>query len=183
MDAPASTPPMGTSSVPQPIDTSCVPQPIGTEDYVAIQRLIYRYADAVVHRDGAQWASCWAPDASWDLGHGRLVEGRDAIVELWYSAMNRFAAVVQMVHNGEVWAGVDADRATGRWYIDERFLRADGTRGVLLAHYDDGYVRLDDGWRFSRRFLQTHHMGPPDLSEDFLNTRESLVARGVGADV
>jgi hypothetical protein len=160
-----------------------VAAPIGTEDYVDIQRLIHRYADAVVHRDGAQWASCWAQDATWDLGRGRLVEGRDDIVALWYSAMAGFAAVVQLVHNGEVWAGDDADHATGRWYIDERFRRADGTNGVLLAHYDDAYVRLDGTWRFSRRFLQPHHMGPPELSADFLNTRESLAARGVAADV
>ena len=157
--------------------------PIGTDDYVAIQRLIHRYADAVVHRDGVQWASCWAEDATWDLGRGRLVEGRDSIVELWYSAMAGFSAVVQMVHNGEVWAGLDRAHAAGRWYIDERFRRADGTSGILLAHYDDTYVRDDDGWRFSRRFLQPHHMGPPDLSADFLNTRESLVARGVASDV
>jgi hypothetical protein len=157
--------------------------PIGTDDYVAIQRLIHRYADAVVHRDGAQWASCWAPDATWDLGHGRLVRGRDAIVELWYTAMAGFAAVVQMVHNGEVWAGLDPDHATGRWYIDERYRRVDGTSGILLAHYDDGYVHVEGQWRFSRRFLQPHHAGPPDLSADFLNTREALVARGVAADV
>ncbi|MGI9029851.1 MAG: nuclear transport factor 2 family protein [Ilumatobacteraceae bacterium] len=161
------------------------PVPIGTDDYVAIQRLIHRYADAVVHRDGVQWASTWAEDATWDLGRGRLVEGRDAIVELWYAAMGGMAAVVQMVHNGEVWAdeGGDADRATGRWYIDERFRRSDGTNSILLAHYDDGYVRTADGWRFSRRFLQPHYMGPPDLTADFTNLRSTLHERGVAADV
>lgn len=161
-------------------------EPIGTDDYVAIQRLIHRYADAVIHRDGVQWASCWSEDAIWDLGRGRLVEGRDAIVELWYSAMVGMAAVVQMVHNGEVWAGEDADSATGRWYIDERFRRSDGTNSILLAHYDDAYVRTGGAagaWRFSRRFLQPHYMGPPDLSAEFTNTRSTLTERGVAADV
>ncbi|MGI9053824.1 MAG: nuclear transport factor 2 family protein [Ilumatobacteraceae bacterium] len=160
-----------------------MPTPIGTDDFVAIQRLSHRYADAVVHRDGVQWASCWAADATWDLGRGRLVEGREAIVELWYSAMGGMAAVVQMVHNGEVWAGVDGDHATGRWYIDERFRRANGDNSILLAHYDDGYVRTGDGWVFSRRFLQPHYMGPPDLTADFTNLRSTLHERGVAADV
>jgi ketosteroid isomerase-like protein len=157
--------------------------PIGTDDFVAIQRLLHRYADAVIHRDGVQWASCWADDATWDLGRGRLVEGRDAIVELWYAAMGGMAAVVQMVHNGDVWEGDDADHATGRWYIDERFRRSDGSNEILLAHYDDGYVRTTDGWRFARRFLQPHYLGPADLTADFTNTRSTLHARGVAADV
>lgn len=161
-----------------------MPAPVGTDDYVAVQRLIHRYADAVVHRDGAQWASCWADHATWDLGRGRLVEGREAIVALWYAAMEGMAAVVQMVHNGEVWRGEDDDHTTGRWYIDERFRRADGTNSILLAHYDDAYVRsADGGWQFSRRFLQPHYMGPPELTADFANTKGALVERGVAADV
>ena len=38
-----------------------------------------------------QWGSCWAPDAVWDLGRGRLVEGREAILQLWYGAVAGFA--------------------------------------------------------------------------------------------
>ena len=44
------------------------PTPVSVEDYVNIQRLINRYADAVIHRVGTQWASCWADEAVWDLG-------------------------------------------------------------------------------------------------------------------
>ena len=93
------------------------------------------------------------------------------------------AAVVQMVHNGVVDAGDGPDDATGRWYIDERFRRADGTNSILLAHYEDAYVRVDGEWRFARRFLQPHYQGPPDLTAAFTNTRDALVARGVAADV
>lgn len=157
--------------------------PIGTDDFVAIQRLVHRYADAVVHRDGAQWGSCWAGDASWDLGAGRLVEGRDAIVALWYKAMGGFASVVQLVHNGDVFARAGPDEATGRWFIDERYRRADGTNGVLLAHYDDAYIRADGRWLFARRFLQPHYSGAPDLTDAFTNTRDALAGRGGAADV
>jgi hypothetical protein len=162
--------------------------PVGTDDFVAVQRLIHRYADAVVHRDQDQWGSCWADDARWDLGRGRSVNGKAAIVELWASAMAGMAAVVQMVHNGDVWtdagggAGDDGAGqiavAAGRWYIDERYHRSTGEAGILLAHYEDTYVRTAAGWRFSSRFLQIHYHGAPDLSAAFTNTADGLRARG-----
>ena len=136
-------------------------------DELAIGRLVHDYADAVVRRDADQWLACWADDASWDLGRGRDVSGRAAIGELWRSAMDGFEAVVQMVHNGAVALGGTSDEATGRWYIDERYRRADGTNGILLAHYDDQYVRVGGAWRFRRRALVVHYGGPPDLTAAF----------------
>jgi hypothetical protein len=154
--------------------------PVSTEDFVALQRLVHRYADAVVHRNAAQWASCWAGDAQWDLGRGRKVTGKAAIVDLWSKAMGGFSAVVQMVHNGDASTTGDPDRAVGRWYIDERFLRADGQNGMLLAHYEDEYVRTPAGWLFASRFLEVHYQGAADLSGEFQNTPEKLAARGAG---
>jgi len=163
-------------------------RPVGTDDYVAISRLIHRYADAVVHRRGDLWGSCWAADAVWDLGRGRLVEGREAITALWYSAMKGMASVVQTVQNGEAWAAAEdpdqahPQRAVGRWYISERFRRSDGTPGILLAHYDDQYVKRDGAWLLAGRILQPHYMGAPDLTGEFTNSHDALVARGVPAD-
>lgn len=156
---------------------------VSTDDVAAIERLLHRYVDAVIHRNGVLWASCWASEATWDLGHGRLVEGKEAIVKLWYSAMKGMHAVVQVVHSGEVRYAPGPDTAAGRWYINEWFRRADGTNGMLLAHYDDEYVRIDGEWLFSRRFLQSHYSGPPDLSAEFTNHHEALVARGEASDV
>lgn len=148
--------------------------PVSTDDFVAVQRLIHRYCDAVVHRDADLWANCWADEARWDLGRGRLVEGKEAIVSLWRSAMAGMVAVVQMAHNGDAWhTDEDLDRASGKWYIDERMHRTSGETGILLAHYDDDYVRdASNGWQFSRRFLQPHYQGAADLSAPFLNTAE-----------
>ena len=133
----------------------------------SIAGLVHRYADAVVRRDQAQWASTWAQDAKWHLGPGRSVEGREAIVELWVKAMGGFAAVVQMVANGEV--QVEGDTAAGRWYIHEHFSRANGVAGMLLAYYDDTYVKVDGRWLFSSRALVAQYQGAPDLSAPFLN--------------
>lgn len=167
--------------------------PLQVADHIAVQRLVHRYADAVVHRDAAQWGRCWAEDAQWDLGRGRRVEGRPAIVELWQSAMAGMTAVVQNVVNGDAWvvtesggdpgtnAAGDRERAHGRWYINERFLRANGVPGILLAHYDDDYVRSPDGWLFTNRVLRVHYMGAPDLSAEFMNTEVALQARAADA--
>ena len=133
----------------------------------AIATLLHTYADAVVRRDGDQWASCWAEDGRWVLGAGREVVGRDAIVALWHTAMGGFSAVVQLVHNGSV--TLSGDRGEGRWYISERFRRADGEVGMLLAYYDDTYVVERGAWRFASRTLVPQYSGPPDLSAEFRN--------------
>jgi ketosteroid isomerase-like protein len=137
-------------------------------DRELLAELVHRYADAVVHRNEQQWASTWSENATWILGPGREVNGRAAIVELWNSAMGRFHAVVQNVVNGEV--TVDGDTASGRWYIMEHFRRSEGGPGILLAFYDDTYVRLPHGWEFSSRQLRVQYQGLPDLSAPFLNT-------------
>jgi uncharacterized protein (TIGR02246 family) len=135
----------------------------------AIEDLVHRYADAVVHRDPEQWSSTWAPDAVWELGKGRRVEGRDAILGLWNSAMDGFRAVVQHVVNGTVDLDDAAGTGTGRWYIIEHWHRADDSRGILLAYYDDTYVGVDGNWMFASRELVVQYSGPPDLSGNFLN--------------
>jgi SnoaL-like domain len=138
----------------------------------AIAALVHRYSDAVVQRDAARWGSCWAETARWHLGPGRSVEGRSAIVDLWVMAMGGMAAVVQMVNNGAVHFDGDGDGvpASGRWYINEHYVRTNGTTGLLLAHYDDTYVVVGGEWLFASRTLVPHYQGPSDLSGQFLNT-------------
>ena len=56
-------------------------------DREQIQDLVHRYCDAVVHHDRELWASCWAEDSWWELGPGRFLTGRDAIVDHWQQSM------------------------------------------------------------------------------------------------
>jgi ketosteroid isomerase-like protein len=140
-------------------------------DRLAISDLVHRYADAVVHRDAAQWGSCWADDARWILDADRDVTGRAAIVATWTAAMDRFECVVQNVVNGAVRFGPahgDAASATGRWYILEHFQRRDGSAGLLLAYYDDTYLSVGDSWLFASRELVIVYHGAPDLSAEFV---------------
>lgn len=134
-----------------------------------IEDLVHRYADAVVRRDEEQWSLTWAPDAVWELGRGNRVEGRDAIVGFWNSAMDGFAAVVQNVLNGTYELDDAAGTGTGRWYVIEHWQHVDESRGLLLAHYDDRYTRTTDGWCFASRELVVQYAGPPDLSAPFHN--------------
>ena len=135
----------------------------------AITDLTHRYADAVVRRDPTQWAATWAPDAVWELGKGRRVEGRDAILELWNSAMDGFKAVVQNVVNSTAELDDDAGTGVGRCYILEHWNRADDSRGILLAYYHDRYTRVDGEWLFASRELVIQYGGAPDLSGPFHN--------------
>ena len=136
----------------------------------AIAELAHRYSDAVVYRDLEKWGACWAEDSRWVLSPKRTVSGRAAIIELWRSSVAQFRAIVQVTHNGEV--HVDGDAGTGRWYISEHYLRADGAPGILLAHYDDSYACIDGSWLFTSRALVVQYIGAPDLSGAFLNDTE-----------
>ena len=152
-------------------------------DHIAVQRLVHRYADAVVHRDAAQWGRCWAEDAQWDLGRGRHVEGRPAIVELWQSAMAGMAAVVQNVVNGDAWLR----GRSGRHGPTDGGTSTSGS--VVPTAWPASCWRTTttttcasaDGWLFTNRVLRVHYMGAPDLSADFMNTEAALGARAADA--
>jgi SnoaL-like domain len=132
---------------------------------VEIADLVHRYCDAVVRKDKAQWAATWAPDAHWDLGRGRAMDGVDAIVDYWVGAVDGFNAIVQVAHNGQ--AEVDGATGTGRWYISEHMQRRDGSTGLLLAYYDDTYSVFEGQWRFASRAITMLYRGPGDLSGEF----------------
>ena len=134
-----------------------------------IDDLLHAYADAVVRRDPDQWISTWAGDAVWELGKDRRVEGADAILSLWNSAMDGFKAVVQNVVNRTADLDETAGTGSGRCYIIEHWWRTDDSRGILLAYYDDLYVHTEAGWQFASRELVVQYGGPSDLSAPFLN--------------
>lgn len=139
------------------------------ESRIAVSDLVHHYADAVVRRDADQWGATWAADAVWELGKGRRVEGREAILVLWNNAMNGFKAVVQNVVNNAATLDDDAGSGIGRCYIQESWWRTDDSKGILLAYYDDAYTRVDGEWLFASRELIIQYGGAPDLSADFQN--------------
>jgi hypothetical protein len=133
----------------------------------SISNLIHDYADAVVCRDGERWAATWDTDGVWDLGGGFEVKGREAIYDLWKGAMGGFEKVIQTVLNGHVDIDEASGSGRGRQYIQEHFEKAKGEFGMMLAYYDDEYVRRGDQWLFASRKLVPLYQGLPDLSGDF----------------
>ena len=111
---------------------------------VEISDLVHRYCDAVVHKDREQWAATWAPDAHWDLGRGRAMDGREAIVEYWIGAMDTFDTVVQLAHNGqatiEFMEGVSRKLTTGSKF-DVQFSDLNGQYAFGFAAFDNAQVR------------------------------------------
>lgn len=130
------------------------------EDELAVRDLVARYCDAVCRRDATAWIATWAPECRWDLGGGRVTEGREATLALWQSALTRYAWVGQLAPTGTV--RINGDTATGTWWLLELNRLADGTATMHFGHYDDDYVRTVDGWRFAVRRLAMVYRGALD---------------------
>ena len=137
----------------------------------AVRRLLYAYGDAVLARDAAAWGGLWTDDAVWELGPGRLIEGRDAIVEHWSASMATYQHVVQLYTSNT--ATFDGDDAVGRAFLVELNAPVRGDRRMLVGWYDDAYRRTVEGWRFSRRALSRLYSGAPDLSGQFFGVDRS----------
>lgn len=122
------------------------------ERELAAYRLADEYAAAVNDRDEARWAACWSEDeAEWAF-RGRLIVGKQAIVETWRDAMAGF---------DEIWFRnfvdrVEIDGVTARTHIRTfEYLRPTGGDGRLQrGFYTDLLVRQGDGWAFRRRSFQ-----------------------------
>jgi uncharacterized protein (TIGR02246 family) len=136
-------------------------------DADAIRRLLHAYGDAVRARDAEAWGNTWTDDGRWELGPGRVIEGREAIVEHWRSSLAAYRHVVQLYLSST--ATIDGDDAAGRAHLIELNDPVDGDRRVLVGWYDDEYRRTDGGWRFARRSLTRLYVGSSDLSGQFFD--------------
>jgi SnoaL-like domain len=133
----------------------------------AINDLVHLYCDAVARKDKEQWAATWAKDARWELGHERITEGREAIVNLWVMALDRYAVVLQLAHSGTAETDDATGTGAGRWYFTENTQSMKGDRGVMVGYYDDTYSRSEGKWVFASRVLTVLYRGPADLSGTF----------------
>lgn len=140
------------------------PTPLTTEDGLALDDLVHRYALLVDQRAftavGALFtadAELVLPDPPGDLDPRLTVSGRDAIVEA-LGRLTGFAATFHAVVGRIADADPDRpDRATGRVACEAHHVSvgADGEARDLTwyLHYDDAYARVDDRWLIARRAL------------------------------
>lgn len=127
------------------------------EDRLAIRELIDTYADAVIRHDPEAWGATWAEDGVWNLpDYPELgkVEGREAIVAMWKTAMQGYPGIVFVAHPGSIM--VEGDRATVRSYTSEVYDQ-DGACKRDRGAYDDVCVRRGGKWLFQSRTFKNIH--------------------------
>lgn len=121
------------------------------EDRLAIRELHETYGDGVVRFDKETWGSVWAEDADWDF-MGMELKGREAIVEVWLSAMANFDAVSFQCVPASI--EVDGDKATSRCQTQEVLKGKDGTTRMLGGLYTDELEKRNGHWVYTKRAFQ-----------------------------
>jgi len=121
-------------------------------------RLQHAYADLATRKAWSELAALTTPDAkfSFDLRHGAPLEmvGPEAVGRFGAQAVAGFSYYQYIALNTVVTLTGDAT-ASGRAYALEIAEIRDSKDWLeVYGYYDDEYVRLDDGWRFSQRRFQ-----------------------------
>jgi len=140
------------------------------DDELAIRQLVAAYADACNRKDPAAMASVYAPDGELQPLNfpGPPIKGRDKLQKLFTRLMIQRDFLFLTIFSGIV--NVDGDTATGRWWIGEMKQVTGEDRIInMLAVVQDEVVRLEEGWRFSRRKVKpvfNQEIAAKDLHED-----------------
>lgn len=126
-----------------------------TTDHEAIATLIAKHAVYADTGDVDQRVALYAPDGEFTGPDGATAQGLDAIraaFESWQSIQGKHLTANVIID-------IDGDEATGR--TDWVFLLA-GAEGFAIAavgHYDDRFVRTEQGWRFAQRLITPQRPG------------------------
>ncbi|GGO72131.1 nuclear transport factor 2 family protein [Nocardioides deserti] len=117
-------------------------------DIAAILRLKYRYLRCLDTKSWAEFADCFAPDATADY-NGLVFDEPTSLVDFMRRSMGEGVLTMHQAHHPEIDLDPDdPDRASGTWYLHDKVL-VDAYRFSLEggAIYSDRYVRTADGWR------------------------------------
>jgi ketosteroid isomerase-like protein len=140
-----------------------IPEPTAQSaaDVIAIQNLAVGYAEAISRGEVDEAVQVYAPDGVLASPTTEDAVGHRAIADVLRATTGGLEFVFQTVHLGLV--QVDGDHARARFPITEWARRAsDGRPMQFLGIYEDDAVRLEDGWRFSRRRLIPRILGKPE---------------------
>ncbi|WP_370171474.1 nuclear transport factor 2 family protein [Sphingobium abikonense] len=129
------------------------------EDRIAIRELMESYADAVNRCDRELMTSLWAEESHWDLSHYPqlgVVSGRQAIMDLWASAMPAYPELSFVAMPGMI--RVDGDTAQARTYFSEVYTEPEtGKDKRARACYNDKLVKQNGEWLFAERVFSILH--------------------------
>lgn len=128
--------------------------------YIAIQRLLNRYADVATRGAWHEAASLLTPDCrlTFDTRSGRVfeIDGAAGLGEFGAKVTGAFSFYEHTCQNFVVTIGPHGT-AAGRSYSLE--VAEDAKTGDWIEFYgvyNDEYVLLEDRWLFSRREYRTH---------------------------
>lgn len=130
----------------------------------AIRQLHSRYTDAVWRKDLVAFGDCFTEDAEWRLS-GLVLKGRASIVEFMKNAFLKYRFILLNFRTPTLEVGNGT--ATGRTYMSEQSMLADGTPFGPIGIYYERFVDQGDRWRFSWRLFHSSYIGPPDLTGTF----------------
>ncbi|TDZ87301.1 RNA polymerase factor sigma-70 [Mycobacteroides salmoniphilum] len=135
-----------------------------TDDRLAIQDLVARYASAADRRDVDALVGLFSSDAELvrppallRRGDSAVLQGREAIADSIVAALAPLHATYHLI--GQQSATVRGDTATGEVYCMAHHIYLRGTDGdrdsfhdnVMAVRYLDDYERGPAGWVFTRR--------------------------------
>ena len=124
----------------------------GIADELEIRSLVHRYADAASRRDPLGVASTFTDDGEWHAPELGGHNGRAAMVTFFTSMLDGWNVFLQGLQSGVVVLDTaDADRATGRWFVQEVGQRAEGTNLTIAGVYHDEYRRVAGVWLIMHR--------------------------------
>jgi hypothetical protein len=122
-------------------------------DYLEIQQLVARYAYALDSGAdaGRMYASLFAPDGAFLRSSGKRISGRDPLAELATKHHRGAMVVYHFITNHTI--EPSAEGAIGKQYLAQLKIGENDTPSELAGagHYEDAYVKTEDGWRFSQR--------------------------------
>ena len=130
--------------------------PLTTEDRLALQSLVARYALAVDTGDFEALRAVFVADAELDTGRS-VRRGVDEIVTAM-EGLRRYEATHHLVgqHVLDTDTDTDTDRASGVAYCTAHHLAPNDTGRtdmVMYIRYHDEYRRTSGGWRIATRRL------------------------------
>jgi len=121
-------------------------------DELEIRSLVHRYADAASRRDPLGVASTFTNDGEWHAPELGRHKGRDAMIAFFTSMLDGWNVFLQGLQSGVVVLNAaDADRATGRWFVQEVGQRSEGNSLTIAGVYHDEYRREAGVWLIMRR--------------------------------
>jgi ketosteroid isomerase-like protein len=122
-----------------------------TSDEQQVLNLLSDYCWYVDRRDVDAVVGLFVPDASFDLGFGRVHRGHDELRGM-YERLDAYTATSH--HCTTPRLDLDGDTGTVRSAMYAFHRHPDGSLLHLWGAYLDEVVRTADGWRFSSRTLR-----------------------------